>query len=222
MGIVQVRNMYASVWLSRLLDAGVVRWADEGYLSLTADWLAAWDRRRVEDEEEMDRERDRERHKRTSAAWALRVAEHADGLHQRRLDREALACFDGEIPPEADGFIEELEPVEEGAHGPEDASVGVEVQEPSFAGMPVRRRQPVESSRRSGDHPSGLARALSSWLERSPGDHPDRHPPGERRMQTSWLGSTVWSYEPGMKMPDVSEVAAALSELDGIGAKEAA
>lgn len=113
MGVKRPRNMRASMWLTRLLDAGVVGWDGDEYLALTADWLAAWDRRRVEDDEEADRVRDRDRYRRMSKAWADRVAEHEEKQRARRLEREALACFDGEVPVEADGFVSELEPVED-------------------------------------------------------------------------------------------------------------
>ncbi|MDQ3316334.1 MAG: hypothetical protein M3522_03255, partial [Actinomycetota bacterium] len=198
MGIKRSRNMRASVWYARLLDARVVERDSEGYLYLTADWLAAWDRRRVEDEEEMDRLRDQERYKRMSEAWALRVDEHAEGLHQRRLDREALACFDGEIPPEADGLIGELEPVEEGAHGPEDVPEGSEeVQEPV--------RTPVESSRRSGDGLSELARKLRVYLTLCP--HRAHEKP-------SWLANYAWSESLVGWKPTPEEAAGALEELE--------
>jgi len=74
----------------------------------------------------------------------------------------------------------------------------------------------------SGEDLSDLAKSLGEWLEKYPGDHPARHAPGDRRVQTSRLGSTLWAHTPGRKKPEPSEVAAALAELERVGRKEAA
>jgi len=196
MGIQRPRNMNASMWLSRLLDAGVVERDAEGYLSLTEKWLSMWDRRRVEDEEEADRVRDQERYKRMSEAWAQRLAEHAEERRQRRLDREALACFDGELPPQVAGFTHELEPVEEAAVGSGVALEGVEAQD--AAG---------EFSEGRPDGLSELAGVLGDFLRRCP------RRTGER---PSWLATYVWSEEMVGWKPTPDEVAAALVELGRI------
>lgn len=254
MDITKVRNMFREFgWLWKLLDAGVVERDDAGYLHLTDEWLEAWDRRRILDEEEMDRERDRGRNKEASAARAHWVAEHAEELHQKRLRRIELECFDG-VDPETGEIVAERrdvpEPVDQengekvdesddegaesagtGTEGSHEASVPVAEpqgvsEEPQVGhtalGTQKGLRPATPPPRYSGDDLSDLARALSRWLDRNPGDHPERKPPGDRRMQTSWLGSTVWAHEPGRKMPEVSEVAAALSELERVGRKEAA
>jgi hypothetical protein len=61
---------------------------------------------------------------------------------------------------------------------------------------------------------SELASALAGWLERNPGDHPDRRPSEDFYAQCSWLASTVNCYElvEGPR-PDPLDVAAALGEL---------
>jgi hypothetical protein len=194
MGITKVRNMFRyGGWLWKLMDAGVVEREESGYLALTVDWMAAWDRRRVEAEEEMDRERDRERYRRMSEAWAERVAEHAEDLHQKRLDHMAFVCHDGGIL--ADGLIGELEPVEDAADAPASAPEGVEVTE-----------QRVEA-------PSELALSLGLYLDLNPGRA------GE---SPSWLGIALWAEGYVEGKPGELDVAAALGELGWTGIEEAA
>ena len=198
MGITKARNMgRPGGWLSKLVDAGVVERDGEGCLALTADWLGAWDRRRVEGEEEMDRERDRERYRRMSEAWAKRVAEHTEKLHYKRLEREALACHDGELPPEADGDVAELERVED-APGEDSVYMGaVEPQEKQRAQYGA-----VEDA--DDGSLSELASALGRFLDRCP--HRANETP-------SWLSVALWADDYHPVRADELRVAHALGEL---------
>jgi len=71
---------------------------------------------------------------------------------------------------------------------------------------------------------SDLARALSRWLERNPQDHPDCHPPGDRRMMRSGIESTLWAHNllpPGRRYSR-EEVAEALQLGESFGRKDVA
>jgi hypothetical protein len=213
MGIKRPRNMNTrGGWLEKLMDAGVVEREESGYIALTANWLAAWDHRRVEAEEEMDRERDRERYRRLSEAWATRVSEHAENLYQKRLDRMALVCYDGEIPEApADGLIAELEPVEEAAGGP----AGVpEVPGGSVdAGDDLEGRERHQMGHTDDAHPSGLAQALGRFLDRCPRRANESH---------SWLANYLWSEDLVEGKPTAEDVREALEEMRCHETREAA
>lgn len=174
---------------------------------------------------------------------AMRTAYHARErkefrkMRRARLHRVAVECFGG-VDPETGEIVAERreasEPTEEAAQGPGEAPEGSEAahaagdvledQERPQATPPVPVGIAVESSRRSGDDLTPLARALLDWLDLHPHHHPDRVPAGDRRMQLSWLESTLWAESklpPGRRYGR-AEVSGALSELELIGWEVAA
>jgi hypothetical protein len=227
MGIKKVRNMFRyGGWLWKLMDAGVVEQDAEGYLQHTADWLGAWDSRRILDEEEIDRERDRKRYKDASEARAHWVAERAEELHQKRLRRTRIECCDG-VDPETGEIVSERREV------PMDLETG-EKDVGERSEFPAERTdqgdacggagEPQRGAEKDQGDLSGLVRGLRMWLAWDPQDHPDRKPPGDRRGQRSWLESSLWAYDllPPGKRYTSEEVAEALRELERAGRKAAA
>ncbi len=159
----------------------------------------------------MDRERFAELRRKAAerAEEELRQEEEIrDLLNAWDEEREGLAAL------RADGLVEEPEPV--------DLENGAEVEKRSE--HRAAAVEALELPERPGDGPPHeLARALGEWLERHPGDHPERKPPGEFAMQLSWLAGTLWAYDlvEGAK-PDPLDVAAALGELGRTCIEEAA
>ncbi len=64
----------------------------------------------------------------------------------------------------------------------------------------------------------GLLEALGRYLDTNPGDHPDRHPPDERRMRVSLVASSLWALELLPEKPPRAEVETALDMLAGVAA----
>jgi hypothetical protein len=60
-----------------------------------------------------------------------------------------------------------------------------------------------------------LLEALRQYLALNPRQHPDEHPPADRRMQTSWLASTLWAHRLVEGRPTPDDVALALAEIGG-------
>jgi hypothetical protein len=63
-----------------------------------------------------------------------------------------------------------------------------------------------------------LLEALHDYLARNPNDHPDRHPPDERRVRTSLLGSSLWALDMLTEKPPRVDIEVALAELQGVAA----
>lgn len=161
------------------------------------------------DAERVEAMKEKHRQEREVFAQLRRKAEERAEEEQRQEDgiRDLLNAWDDEreglAADEADGLIGELEPIEEVPEGPVVApDRRPEVQEPSFAGTPVRT--PVESSRCSGDHLSELARSLRDYLELCP--HRAHETP-------SWLANYAWSEGLVGWKPTPEETAWALAEL---------
>jgi hypothetical protein len=122
------------------------------------------------------------------------VAEHAEDLHQKRLDRMAFVCHDGGVP--VDGLIGELEPVEDVAVAP--------VEAPEAPEAFVDAGDALAGQEESGDL-SELAMALGRYLDLNP---------GRSNESPSWLGIALWAEGYTDGKPDEASVGCAMGELD--------
>jgi hypothetical protein len=192
MGIKRARSLFrVGGWLSKLEDAGVVDVDASENVSLTDSWVLAWNERREQDGELDDYRKDMRVYERRRAAWRVHLKDLDDRRRSDRLARTAASCFDVPVlvasnQSEADGFICELEPIEQCAA----ASL---VEGPEF----VEEPQPSPEL-------SELALAIRAYLDQ----HPQR-----AREAPSWLANTLWAYELVVGKPSVYEVVAALGEL---------
>jgi hypothetical protein len=207
MGITRARDLFRpGGWLSKLVDAGVVSVDDESYVSLTAAWLEAWNERREQDGEIEDHRRQMKAQERRRAARRLYLEEREEERRQERLAMIAAACFDGPVPvapaEPVDGFVGELERVEDARDEAIVDSEAVEVQE-----------KPRAQRGADDELPSELAAALGRFLERCP------HRVNER---PSWLANYLWSEDLVDHKPDELRVAHALGELRSRERKAAA
>jgi hypothetical protein len=185
--------------LPRLESAGVVECSEDG-VKLRPDWLAALNRKREEDQEIDDYERDKKKYAEESRIYALKL--EAGKLSRVGMSLEEIAAelkigmedvyrlleIERPVADFADGYIEELEAVEE--------VEGFDFEDDPVEDFP----EPTKSLL------TPLAVAVRDYLERHPRDA--SQPP-------YWIANTLWCYELYPGKPTRHEVTVALEELQG-------
>ncbi len=193
--------------LPRLEAAAVVECSGDD-VRLRLDWSAALNLKRKDDQEIDDHERDRKKYAEESRVYALK-------LEARKLERVGVSLEEiastleigtedvrrllnierpaepEPAPVEPDGYIEDLERVEDPKTEPDTPKIA-----------PVEEEIVAESAPLSP-----LAVAVRLYLERNPRD---AHQPA------GWIGNTLWTYELHPKLDDSpAQTRAAIEELGG-------